>query len=60
MYNIARVWRNQKKKTTKFLKCDLLLLTENEQGTSSGVDTYFGLCKYPGREQRHRIDFKVL
>ncbi|KAL3683502.1 hypothetical protein R1sor_001524 [Riccia sorocarpa] len=24
-----------------------------------GVDTYFGLCKYPGREQRHRIDFKV-
>eukprot|EP00850_Spirogloea_muscicola_P005831 SM000027S09612 [mRNA] locus=s27:337246:341585:+ [translate_table: standard] len=26
---------------------------------SSGVDTYLGLCKYPGREQRHRIDFKV-
>lgn len=24
-----------------------------------GVDTYFGLCKYPGREQRHRIDLKV-
>ncbi|TYI97735.1 hypothetical protein E1A91_D01G164000v1 [Gossypium mustelinum] len=28
-------------------------------GTDSGVDTYFGLCTYPGRELRHRIDFKV-
>lgn len=29
------------------------------QGTDSGVDTYFGLCTYPGRELRHRIDLKV-
>ncbi|KAJ0095287.1 hypothetical protein Patl1_16228 [Pistacia atlantica] len=29
------------------------------KGTDSGVDTYFGLCTYPGRELRHRIDFKV-
>lgn len=29
------------------------------QGTDSGVDTYFGLCTYPGQELRHRIDFKV-
>ncbi|XP_048137282.1 DNA polymerase lambda isoform X5 [Rhodamnia argentea] len=28
-------------------------------GTDSGVDTYFGLCTYPGRELCHRIDFKV-
>ncbi|KAJ0986714.1 hypothetical protein J5N97_005070 [Dioscorea zingiberensis] len=28
-------------------------------GTDSGVDTYFGLCTYPGQEQRHRIDLKV-
>ncbi|XP_022985529.1 DNA polymerase lambda isoform X4 [Cucurbita maxima] len=30
-----------------------------EKGTDSGVDTYFGLCTYPGRELRHRIDLKV-
>lgn len=29
------------------------------QGTDSGVDTYFGLCTYPARELRHRIDLKV-
>ncbi|KAH9608299.1 hypothetical protein KSS87_008410, partial [Heliosperma pusillum] len=29
------------------------------QGTDSGVDTYFGLCTYSGRELRHRIDLKV-
>ncbi|KAL3623893.1 hypothetical protein CASFOL_032709 [Castilleja foliolosa] len=29
------------------------------QGTDSGVDTYFGLCTYPGRDLRHRIDLKV-
>jgi len=29
------------------------------QGSDSGVDTYFGLCTYPGRELRHRIDLKV-
>lgn len=29
------------------------------QGTDSGVDTYFGLCTYPGQELRRRIDFKV-
>ncbi|KAM0824460.1 hypothetical protein ACQ4PT_070188 [Festuca glaucescens] len=28
-------------------------------GTDCGVDTYFGLCTYPGRELRHRIDLKV-
>lgn len=42
-----------------FLKEDLLFSIHSTEGTSSGVDTYFGLCKYPGREQRHRIDFKV-
>lgn len=30
------------------------------QGTDAGVDTYFGLCTYPGRELRHRIDLKVI
>ena len=29
------------------------------QGTGSGVDTYFGLCTYPGQELRRRIDLKV-
>ncbi|MQL70024.1 hypothetical protein Taro_002333 [Colocasia esculenta] len=27
-------------------------------GADSCVDTYFGLCTYPVREQRHQIDFK--
>ncbi|KAJ4865740.1 DNA polymerase lambda (POLL) [Raphanus sativus] len=30
-----------------------------DKGTGSGVDTYFGLCTYPGQELRRRIDFKV-
>ncbi|XP_031399752.1 DNA polymerase lambda isoform X1 [Punica granatum] len=42
-----------------FLREDLVFTTHSEQGTDSGVDTYFGLCTYPGRELRHRIDFKV-
>ncbi|XP_062232857.1 DNA polymerase lambda-like [Phragmites australis] len=29
-----------------------------DHGTDSGVDTYFGLCTYPGRDLRHRIDLK--
>ncbi|KAF9673879.1 hypothetical protein SADUNF_Sadunf10G0069800 [Salix dunnii] len=46
-------------KDMKFLREDLVFSTHNEEGTDSGVDTYFGLCSYPGRELRHRIDFKV-
>ena len=29
------------------------------QDAEGGVDTFMGLCKFPGREQRHRIDIKV-
>ncbi|XP_058115534.1 DNA polymerase lambda isoform X9 [Magnolia sinica] len=46
-------------KDVKFLREDLIFSTHSMQGTDSGVDTYFGLCTYPGREQRHRIDLKV-
>ncbi|CAL1357214.1 unnamed protein product [Linum trigynum] len=46
-------------KDMKFLREDLVFTTHSEQGTDSGVDTYFGLCTYPGQELRHRIDFKV-
>ncbi|KAK4780811.1 hypothetical protein SAY87_016917 [Trapa incisa] len=46
-------------KDIKFLREDLVFSTRSEQGTDSGVDTYFGLCTYPGRELRHRIDLKV-
>ncbi|KAJ4711176.1 DNA polymerase lambda [Melia azedarach] len=46
-------------KEMKFLREDLVFTTHSEQGTDSDVDTYFGLCTYPGRELRHRIDFKV-
>ncbi|KAF5746638.1 hypothetical protein HS088_TW06G00809 [Tripterygium wilfordii] len=46
-------------KDMKFLREDLIFSTHSEEGTNSGVDTYFGLCTYPGRELRHRIDFKV-
>ncbi|XP_030961279.1 DNA polymerase lambda isoform X1 [Quercus lobata] len=49
-------------KDMKFLREDLIFTTHSEefaQGTDSGVDTYFGLCTYPGRELRHRIDLKV-
>ncbi|GER32315.1 DNA polymerase lambda family protein [Striga asiatica] len=42
-----------------FLREDLVFSVHSEEGTDSGVDTYFGLCTYPGRELRHRIDFKV-
>ncbi|KAK6931103.1 DNA polymerase beta, palm domain [Dillenia turbinata] len=46
-------------KDMNFLREDLIFSTHSEEGTDSGVDTYFGLCTYPGRETRHRIDFKV-
>ncbi|WCJ21710.1 DNA polymerase lambda [Euphorbia peplus] len=46
-------------KDMKFLREDLVFSVHSEQGTDSGVDTYFGLCTYPGRELRRRIDFKV-
>ncbi|XWS68945.1 hypothetical protein CRYUN_Cryun04dG0136900 [Craigia yunnanensis] len=46
-------------KEMKFLREDLVFSTHSGEGTDSGVDTYFGLCTYPGRELRHRIDFKV-
>ncbi|KAG9449595.1 hypothetical protein H6P81_009560 [Aristolochia fimbriata] len=46
-------------KSIKFLREDLLFSTHSMEGTDSGVDTYFGLCTYPGKETRHRIDFKV-
>ncbi|XP_042498852.1 DNA polymerase lambda isoform X5 [Macadamia integrifolia] len=42
-----------------FLREDLIFGIHSEEDTDSGVDTYFGLCTYPGREQRHRIDLKV-
>ncbi|KAH6809551.1 DNA polymerase lambda [Perilla frutescens var. frutescens] len=46
-------------KDMNFLREDLIFSVHSEEGTDSGVDTYFGLCAYPGRELRHRIDFKV-
>ncbi|KAL3501238.1 hypothetical protein ACH5RR_035687 [Cinchona calisaya] len=46
-------------KSMKFLREDLVFRVHSEEGTDSGVDTYFGLCTNPGRELRHRIDFKV-
>lgn len=46
-------------KETNFLREDLIVSSHIEEGTDSGVDTYFGLCTYPGRELRHRIDLKV-
>ncbi|XP_073014299.1 DNA polymerase lambda isoform X2 [Typha latifolia] len=46
-------------KDTNFLREELVFSTHSTEGTDSGVDTYFGLCTYPGRELRHRIDFKV-
>ncbi|XP_043703235.1 DNA polymerase lambda isoform X1 [Telopea speciosissima] len=42
-----------------FLREDLIFSTHSEEDPDSGVDTYFGLCTYPGRELRHRIDLKV-
>ncbi|KAI5437174.1 DNA polymerase lambda isoform X2 [Lathyrus oleraceus] len=46
-------------KDMNFLREDLIFSTHSEEGTDSGVDTYFGFCTYPGRELRHRIDLKV-
>ncbi|CAK9182496.1 unnamed protein product [Ilex paraguariensis] len=46
-------------KDMKFLREDLVFSVHSEQSTDSGVDTYFGLCTYPGQELRHRIDLKV-
>ncbi|KAJ8500363.1 hypothetical protein OPV22_010915 [Ensete ventricosum] len=46
-------------KDINFLREDLVFSTHSMEGTDSGVDTYFGLCTYPGRELRHRIDLKV-
>ncbi|XP_024525739.1 DNA polymerase lambda isoform X1 [Selaginella moellendorffii] len=48
----------QRLKDIDFLTEDLLI-GYHEELNDDAVDTYFGLCKYPGREQRHRIDFKV-
>ncbi|XP_070016851.1 DNA polymerase lambda isoform X4 [Nicotiana sylvestris] len=45
-------------KDMKFLREDLVFSVHSTEGTDSGVDTYFGICTYPGRELRHRIDFK--
>ncbi|GMN68405.1 hypothetical protein TIFTF001_037460 [Ficus carica] len=45
-------------KDMSFLREDLVFSTHSEEGTDSGVDTYSGLCTYPGRELGHRIDFK--
>ncbi|CAI5483816.1 unnamed protein product [Closterium sp. Yama58-4] len=50
-------------KLVGFLTEDLMVGTHHSQqphGEGKGVDTYFGLCKQTGREQRHRIDFKVV
>ncbi|KAJ3700615.1 hypothetical protein LUZ61_004320 [Rhynchospora tenuis] len=46
-------------KDINFLREDLIFSVHSIEGTDSGVDTYFGLCTYPGQELRHRIDFKV-
>lgn len=47
-------------KNRNFLAETLLVSDTNSiEKTDSGVDTYYGLCKYPGRELRHRIDLKV-
>ncbi|TVU11889.1 hypothetical protein EJB05_45499 [Eragrostis curvula] len=49
----------QRLKEINFLREDLIFSIHSVDGTDSGVDTYFGLCTYPGRELRHRIDLKV-
>nr|XP_043618721.1 DNA polymerase lambda isoform X2 [Erigeron canadensis] len=46
-------------KDMNFLREDLVFSIHSEQDTDSGIDTYFGLCTYPGQELRHRIDLKV-
>ncbi|KAG0513632.1 hypothetical protein BDA96_10G118800 [Sorghum bicolor] len=49
----------QRLKEINFLREDLIFSIHSVDGSDSGVDTYFGLCTYPGRELRHRIDLKV-
>ncbi|XP_062228572.1 DNA polymerase lambda [Phragmites australis] len=49
----------QRLKEINFLREDLIFSIHSVDGTDSGVDTYFGLCTYPGRDLRHRIDLKV-
>nr|BAD18976.1 DNA polymerase lambda [Oryza sativa Japonica Group] len=49
----------QRLKDINFLREDLIFSIHSIEGTDCGVDTYFGLCTYPGRELRHRIDLKV-
>ncbi|KQK18807.1 DNA polymerase lambda [Brachypodium distachyon] len=49
----------QRLKDISFLREDLIFSIHSIEGTDCGVDTYFGLCTYPGRELRHRIDLKV-
>ncbi|KAF3955131.1 hypothetical protein CMV_019619 [Castanea mollissima] len=51
--------RMQPDQDMKFLREDLIFTTHSEEGTDSGVDTYFGLCTYPGHELQHCIDLKV-
>ncbi|EPS71382.1 hypothetical protein M569_03377, partial [Genlisea aurea] len=46
-------------KAMNFLREELVFSVHSVEGSDGGVDTYFGLCTYPGRELRHRIDFKV-
>ncbi|KAM0914402.1 hypothetical protein ACQ4PT_011584 [Festuca glaucescens] len=49
----------QRLKDMSFLREDLIFSIHSIEGTDCGVDTYFGLCTYPERELRHRIDLKV-
>lgn len=49
----------QRLKDMNFLREDLVFSIHSTEGTDCGIDTYFGLCTYPGRELRHRIDLKV-
>ncbi|XP_027925214.1 DNA polymerase lambda isoform X1 [Vigna unguiculata] len=46
-------------KHMNFLREDLIFSIHSEEGSDSGVDTYFGFCTYPGQELRRRIDLKV-
>ncbi|GAA0154680.1 DNA-directed DNA polymerase [Lithospermum erythrorhizon] len=46
-------------KDINFLREDLMFSLHSDEVTDSGVDTFFGLCTFPGRELRHRIDLKV-
>ncbi|WVZ13897.1 hypothetical protein V8G54_011463 [Vigna mungo] len=46
-------------KHMNFLREDLIFSIHSEEGSDSGVDTYFGFCTYPRQELRRRIDLKV-